>query len=174
MFAIFRFLRTGGGGGKQLAIRAAGLAAIVIIIVIWGINYRQGVHPDTGIAGDTRPTLAPLDMMGSVTRGESISAVLAEGERHAWLLAGERGMEISVRVLGDWDSTLQIFPPNGDEAVSIDFNTGGNGQALICAYRLFADGEHRIVVSGWQGVPGMNFGDYALVVGDANAPERCA
>lgn len=163
IFRFLRFLTIGSPDGKQIRIRLVGFAAIFVIVGIWGLNDRSQTPP-SGIRGDTSPTLAPLSDAGTISVGGSVTGSLAEGERHAWSFEGQQGQRVSIRVRGDWDSTVEVYPPGGSQGIGIDFSSGGGVEAFLCSFRLSSTGTFHAVVSGYLGTPGRNFGDYTLSI----------
>jgi hypothetical protein len=163
IYSVFRLLSVGNPNPRQLAIRAVGLGVLILVAVIWGINYRNSLPP-SGIRGDTSPTLSPLTDAGTLEVGGSVTGSLADGERHTWAFEGAAGQRVNIRVRGDWDSTLALLPPNGSQSIAGDFNSGGGWQAFMCNQLLRTAGTYRIVVSGELGLPDKNFGDYTLTI----------
>lgn len=171
LYSLYRLLTVGSPNRRQVGIRVVAIIIMFGVLIAWGVSYRSQ-PPPSSIQVDSRPTEAPISSTGQVQIGGSVSATLAEGERQAWTFDGQRGQRLSIRVLGGWDSTLEIYPPNGRAPIGGDFNSGGGYQAFMCSYRLAYDGTWTVVVSGYLGVPGKNFGAYELRVDEENYVEE--
>jgi hypothetical protein len=109
-----------------------------------------------------------LTEAGTLEVGGTVTGSLAKGERHTWAFEGTAGQRINIRVRGDWDSTIELIPPNGTESIAVDFNSGGGWQAFLCSQLLPRAGTYRAVVSGYLGLPDKDFGEYTLTIEEEN------
>jgi hypothetical protein len=169
-FLPFLRILAGSSDPKQLAIRVIGLIALVVILVIWGATQRSQNSP----VNNPGPllTVTPLSDIGTLAIGDSVTGSLADDERQSWAFEGQRGQRVNVRVLGDWESTVELLPPEGARAIATDLNLGGADQAIFCNLALPASGTYHVVVGGGLGNSGMvTFGDYTLVLEEENYVE---
>jgi hypothetical protein len=168
LLPLLRFLSIGDPDRKQLGIRLIAVAALVIVMVVWGINYRNQLPP-SGIMGDTSPTLSPLEAVGTVDFDEPVEDSLGEGERHTWAFEGGAAQRVNIRVRGDWWANIELLPPNGDAPIARANSAQG---AFLCNFRLIGAGTYRVIVSGVRETGGKKFGDYELSLAEENYVEE--
>ncbi|GEM_PF-5199232 len=155
---IVRFVTRGDGSGRTMLIRLIGL---IVIFVLVSIILRTRPTP-TFNQTDFLPTQNAFAIVGTLAFDETVSGSIGEAERDAWQFEGESGQFVNLRVRGDLDSTLELIPPDGDAAIAIDFASGGDYQAFLCAQFLRFTGTYTAVVSGYLGLPDRDTGDYTL------------
>lgn len=163
MDALVSFLRflLRARSGHELIIRLVGLVviAVAVIMITSDSRGRVAAPPDPVAA---LPPRGALTEVGTLPMGGTVSAVLGEGERHAWRFTGELGQRVSLRVRGEIDSTLELIPPDGTESIAIDFNSGGGRDAFLCNLLLTFGGTYRAVVSSYLGLADHASGPYEL------------
>lgn len=156
-----RFLLRGGTDSRQIVIRLAGLVALVVFVWL-AVRLTQNTGAPLPLPQHTLPEQGEITVIGAIEMSGTASGTLGQGERHGWTFTGERGQYVDLRVFGEWDSTLELIPPNGRESIAIDFSSGGGSAAMLCGQVLRTAGEYTAVVSGYLGLPDRDFGDYEL------------
>ncbi|MDO9415555.1 PPC domain-containing protein [Pararhizobium sp.] len=131
----------------DLAVRAVGVATIIVVVTVWGIKYNR-----SQAAKNSPPVVSDE---GSILSGTPKAGTLLPGQQMAWEFAGSKGQHIAVAVVGNWDSVLELYRPGGIRLLTRDDNSGADGQALIDGVTLPDDGVYRIVVSGRKGEAGV-------------------
>jgi hypothetical protein len=116
--------------------------------------YRIVATDLSGEVGEYALTLetAQLEVEGNLVPGQTVAATLESGVRHHWLFEGQSGDVVTISMIGldgDMDTYLELFAPNGEQAI-VDDDSGGDSNAMIFEFALVDTGTYRVVARGYN------------------------
>jgi hypothetical protein len=96
------------------------------------------------------PPPPPSEEQGSLEFGETGSGRLSEGERHSWTFEGEEDQVISITMIGDFDTYLELYGPDEEQLITDDDGYGSNLNSLISGFTLPEDGTYLIIARSYS------------------------
>jgi serine/threonine protein kinase len=113
-----------------------------------------------------RPTATPRPARdNSIDMDETVSGSLNVGSSQRWSFSGERGQVVSIVVSAEYDSTVTLIAPNGNQLAFNDDYTD-LGDSRILDFELTTNGSYTIIVASFDNSSG---GSYTLSLSDVSS-----
>jgi hypothetical protein len=150
------------GGGRNSLLRELNLrTAGVYTIFVESYDGRGGAY----ILSVERPATSTGSTSRTVTIDTPATGNLTAGSIDEWVLNGQNGQVLNIRVEGDFDTTVTLISASGEQlAFNDDF--GAYNISRIASFTLPASGTYTIAVAGYGGSDG---GSYTLTVTSASS-----
>lgn len=113
------------------------------------------------------PSDIGADIQGTISLGQTVEAVLEEGQLHGWLFSdGPARVDIIAQGSEEVDLVLELYDPDNQLLEAVDLTFTG-GEERLDAYPIPDDGVYTIVVYDYFG----EAGGYTLTVQEAQPAE---
>lgn len=165
MFNLIRIL-VEAPAGKQRNIIIVGFASIAVIVWIWGTFLQPSpvAPPFNRVADLTGSYDLHPTQKGVVAIGQTLTSDLAQGETDVWTLDPTTDVQVTISLTSDWPGLVELGLSDALAPQAQGYNDLGGGVAIICNKNLSAQMHYRVVVSGFVGATGQNWGHYKLSV----------
>ncbi|MDQ7025330.1 MAG: clostripain-related cysteine peptidase [Anaerolineae bacterium] len=150
-----------GGGGRNSLIRNLDLSiGGVYTIFVESFDSRGGAYSLI-----VEPSAATISASRIMTIDTPATGNLVAGNIDEWLLSGQSGQVLTIRVEGTFDTTLALLAPTG-ERIAFNDDFGATSISRIGSFTLPATGEYIIAVASFSATAS---GTYTLSVSDSES-----